>query len=174
MTSLSTLVFASHGSFGLNLDLFETNIINLAIVIAILVKFLPGFLGGILQRRREVILADLKDAEEGLAQATAALALAQQELSSAQAKADQIRIDGKARAQAIRLDGDRRTIQEMALLKEGADSDVNAEVSRVRDQLRREAARLAIEKALASLTNKLDAESQARLIDQSISNLGNA
>jgi len=49
--SFNTLVFASHGSFGLNFDPFQTNIINLAIVIAILVKFLPGFLGGILQRR---------------------------------------------------------------------------------------------------------------------------
>ena len=172
--SIPALVFASHGSFGLNLDPFQTNIINLAIVIAILVKFLPGFLGGILQRRRELILADLQDAEESLAQASAALAVAQQELASAQAKADQIRVDGKARAQAIRLESDQRTIQEMALLKQGADSDVNAEVARVRDQLRREAARLAIEKALASLAAKLDAQSQARLIDQSISNLGNA
>ena len=174
MTSLTALVFASHGSFGLNFDPFQTNIINLAIVIAILVKFLPGFLGGILQRRRELILADLQDAEEGLAQASSALAVAQQELSSAQAKADQIRVDGKARAQAIRLESDQRTIQEMALLKQGADADVNAEVSRVRDQLRREAARLAIEKALASLPGRLDEKSQARLIDQSISNLGNA
>jgi len=174
MTPSTALVFASHGSFGLNLDPFQTNIINLAIVIAILVKFLPGFLGGILKRRREVILADLQDAEENLAKASAALEVAQQELSSAQAKAEQIRIDGKARAQSIRLESEHRTIQEMALLKQGADADVTAEVSRVRDQLRREAVRLAIEKALASLPARLDASSQATLIDQSISNLGNA
>jgi F-type H+-transporting ATPase subunit b len=174
MTSLTAYVFASHGSFGLNLDPFQTNIINLAIVIAILVKFLPGFLGGILQRRREVILADLQDAEEGLATATAALAVAQQELSEAQAKAEQIRIDGQARAKSIRLDSEQRTITEMALLRQGADADLNAEVSRVRDQLRREAARLAIEKALSSLPGRLDDSSQSRLIDQSISNLGNA
>ena len=174
MTSLTAYVFASHGNFGLNLDPFQTNIINLAIVIAILVKFLPGFLGGILQRRREVILADLQDAEEGLAKAAAALAVAQQELSEAQAKAEQIRIDGQARAKAIRLESEERTIKEMALLRQGADADLNSEVSRVRDQLRREAARLAIEKALASLPGRLDDSSQSRLIDQSISNLGNA
>ncbi|MCX5944537.1 MAG: F0F1 ATP synthase subunit B [Cyanobacteria bacterium] len=174
MTSLTAFVFASHGTFGLNLDPFQTNIINLAIVIAILLKFLPGFLGGILQKRREVILADLQDAEEGLSTATAALVVAQEELSSAQAKADQIRLDGKARAKLIRLDSEQRTIQEMALLRQGADSDLNAEVSRVREQLRREAARLAIEKALASLPGRLDQGAQSRLIDQSISNLGNA
>ncbi len=174
MTFLTAPLVATHGSFGLNLDPFQTNIINLAIVIAILVKFLPGFLGGILQKRREVILADLQEAEESLAKATAALAVAQQELSNAQAQAEQIRIDGKARAQAIRLESEQRTIQEMALLRQGADADLNAEVSRVRDQLRREAARLAIEKALATLPGRLDASAQARLIDQSISTLGNA
>ena len=46
MTSTLPSLFASHGSFGLNLDIFETNIINLAIVIAGLVWFLRGFLGG--------------------------------------------------------------------------------------------------------------------------------
>ena len=67
-------LLASHGSgFGLNTNIFETNIINLAIVIAGLVYFLRGFLGGILERRRSSILADLKDAEERLATATAAV-----------------------------------------------------------------------------------------------------
>jgi len=52
-------LFASHGGFGLNLNVFETNIVNLAIVIFGLYKFLPNFLGGILERRRAIILADL-------------------------------------------------------------------------------------------------------------------
>jgi F-type H+-transporting ATPase subunit b len=47
-TYLAFPLLASHSGFGLNLNLFETNIINLAIVIATLVWFLKGFLGGIL------------------------------------------------------------------------------------------------------------------------------
>ena len=39
---------------------------------------------------------------------------------------------------------------------------------------RREAARLAIEKALATLPGKLDDKAQAQLVNQSIQNLGNA
>jgi F-type H+-transporting ATPase subunit b len=70
-------LLASHGGFGLNLNPFETNIINLAIVIVGLWKFLPGFLGSILSRRREAILQDLRDAEERLNAATSALATAQ-------------------------------------------------------------------------------------------------
>jgi len=167
-------LFASHGAFGLNLNVFETNIVNLAIVIFGLYKFLPNFLGGILERRRAIILADLKDAEERLAGATTALAQAQKDLAEAQQKAEQIRADGKARAEAIRLDSEKRTVEEMARVKQGAVADLNAEASRVSAQLRREAARLAIEKALATLPGKLDDKAQAQLVNQSIATLGNA
>ena len=167
-------ILASHGGFGLNLDVFETNIVNLAIVIFALYKFLPNFLGGILERRRATILADLKDAEERLANATTALAQAQTGLADAQLKADQIRADGKARAEAIRLESEKRTIEEMARLKQGAASDLDAEAARVSNQLRREAARLAIEKDLATLPGKLNEQAHAQLVNQSIQNLGNA
>ncbi len=166
-------LFASHGSFGLNLDLFETNIINLVIVIAALWKFLPSFLGGILERRRAAILSDLDDAEQRLSQANASLSEAQAALASAQQKAEQIRVDGKARAAAIRAESEARTVDEMARLKQGAMADLDAEAARVTEGLRREAARQAIDKVLASLSGKLDASAQARLIDQSIQNLGN-
>jgi F-type H+-transporting ATPase subunit b len=175
MNHLLLHTLASHGGgFGLNLNPFETNIINLAIVIAGLIYFLRGFLGGILERRRTAILSDLKEAEERLATATASVAKAQQELTEAQARAERIRADGKSRAQAIRLENEKRTVEEMARLKQESVSDLQSEASRVSDQLRREAARLAIEKALASLPGRLDATAQARLIDQSIQSLGNA
>ena len=167
-------LFAHHGGFGLNLNPLDTNLINLVIVIGVLVWFLRGFLGGILERRRQAILADLQDAEERLKAANAALAQAQQDLAAAQQKAERIRADGKVRAEALRAESERRTIEEMARLKEDASADRNAEAARVNQLLRREAARLAIEKALASLPSKLDDGAQARLIDQSINTLGNA
>lgn len=174
MTPFPAHLLASHGEFGLNFNLFETNIINLAIVIAGLVWFLRGFLGGILERRRSAILADLKDAEERLAAASAALSLAQQGLGEAQQKAEQIRIDGKARADAIRFDNEKRTVEEAARVIQGAMADLENEATRVSSQLRRETARLAIEQALAALPARLDDAAQARFIDQSIQTLGNA
>ena len=173
IASLST-VFAHHGGFGLNLNPLDTNLINLVIVIGVLVWFLKGFLGGMLERRRQSILSELNDAEERLKSANAALAQAQQDLAAAQQKAEQIRADGQARAQAVRADSERRTIEDMARLKQDAVADLNAEAARVSDLLRREAARQAIENALAALPGKLDASAQARLIDQSINTLGNA
>lgn len=170
---VAPILLAHQGGFGLNLNLFETNLINLVIVIGVLVWFLKGFLGGILERRRQAILADLSDAEQRLQSATRALAQAQQDLAAAQQKADQIRLDGQARAESVRSDSERRTIEEMARMKEDAGADLQAEASRVTALLRREAARLAIEQALSTLPTKLDDAAQARLIDQSITTLGN-
>ncbi len=168
---MTYLIFASEG-FGLNLNIFETNIINLAIVVFGLYKFLPGFLGKILERRRTTILSDLKEAEERLTQAKDSLSQAKEELASAKQKADKIRNDCKARAEAIRLESEKRTVEEMARIKQGAASDLNAEAARVTSQLRKEAAELAIEKALAMLPQKLDSNTQDNFLKQSIKNIG--
>ena len=173
MTMLPTL-FASEGGFGLNLNLFETNLINLVIVIGVLYWFLKGFLGGILERRRQAILKDLEDSEGRLRKATAELARAQEDLAAAQQKAEKIRVDGKARAEAIRKDGEHRTIQAMAALKQDALADLNAEGARLTEELRRQAALAAIDKVMAELPGRLDAAGQSRLIDSSISNLEDA
>ena len=170
---MTLFTYASEG-FGLNLDLFETNIINIAVVIFALYKFLPGFLGKILEKRRTTILTDLKDAEERLSQAKNSLSKAKDELASAKQKADKIRNDCKARAEAIRLESEKRTVEEMARIKQGAASDLTAEAARVTSQLRKEAAELAIEKALAILPKKLDSSTQDNFLKQSIKNIGDS
>ena len=168
---MNSLIFASEG-FGLNLNIFETNIINLAVVVFGLYKFLPGFIGKILERRRTTILSDLKEAEDRLVQAQGSLSKAKDELASAKQKADKIRNDCKARAESIRLESEKRTVEEMARIKQGAASDLNAEAARVTSQLRKEAAELAIQKALAMLPKKLDSNTQDKFLKQSITNIG--
>ena len=49
---MNLTLLATEG-FGLNFNLFETNILNWAVVVFGLYKFLPGFLGKMLQKRRE-------------------------------------------------------------------------------------------------------------------------
>jgi len=168
---MTSLIFASEG-FGLNLNIFETNILNLAVVVFGLYKFLPGFLGKILEKRRTSILSDLNEAEERLSQSKGALLKAKEELASAKQKADKIRNDCKSRAEAIRLESEKKTVEEMARIKQGAASDLNAEAARVTSQLRKEAAELAIEKALALLPQKLDSNTQDKFLKESIKNIG--
>ena len=158
----------------LNFNLLETNLVNLAIVIGVLFWFLRGFLGGILERRRSAILQDLQDAEARLKTATEELIKAQSELAAAQQKAEQIRVDGQKRAAAIRVEGEKRTISVMAAIKQGASADADAEASRIKDALRREAALAAIDKVLTDLPGRLDDAAQSQLIDSTIRNLENA
>ena len=158
----------------LNFNPLETNLVNLAIVIGVLFWFLRGFLGGILERRRSAILQDLQDAEARLKTASEELTKAQSELAAAQQKAEQIRIDGQKRAAAIRAEGEKRTISVMAAIKQGAAADADAEASRIKDALRREAAMAAIDKVMKDLPGRLDDAAQSKLIDSTIRNLENA
>jgi len=157
--------------FGLNLNLFETNVLNWAVVVFGLYKFLPGFLGKMLQKRREGILLELKDAEDRLQKATQALEKAKTDLSLAEEKASQIKADSLKRSESIRMESEKKAIEEMARIKQSAISDESSEASRAISQLRKEAVELAIKKALDSLPNRLDQNTQENLVTQSIDNI---
>jgi len=83
-----------HGSFGINTNLLETNILNLAVVIGVLVYFGGDVLTSLLTTRKEVILKSLNDAEERYQEATAKLAEAKEQLALATTKAEEIRAQG--------------------------------------------------------------------------------
>ena len=167
---MNIALFATDG-FGLNLNLFETNVINWAVVIFGLYKFLPGFLGKMLQKRREGILLELKDAEDRLSNATIALEKAKSDLLLAEEKASQIKADSLKRSEAIKLESEKKAIEEMARIKQSAISDESSEASRAISQLRQEAVELAIRKVLDSLPNKLDRSTQENLVTKSINDI---
>ncbi len=157
--------------FGLNLNLFETNVLNWAVVVFGLYKFLPGFLGKMLQKRREGILLELKEAENRLLKATQALDKAKTDLSLAEEKASQIKADSLKRSESIRMESEKKAIEEMARIKQSAISDESSEAKRAISQLRKEAVEIAIKKALDSLPNRLDQNAQENLVTQSINNI---
>ena len=157
--------------FGLNLNLFETNVLNWAVVVFGLYKFLPGFLGKMLQKRREGILLELKDAEDRLLQAKKALEKAKTDLSLAEDKASQIKADSLKRSESIRMESEKKAIEEMARIKQSAISDESLEASRAIPQLRKEAVEIAINKALDSLPSRLDQTTQENLVTQSINKI---
>ena len=167
---MNLTLLATEG-FGLNFNLFETNILNWAVVVFGLYKFLPGFLGKMLQKRREGILLELKDAEERLKKANDAYSKAKADLSLAHEKAEQIKADSLKRSEAIKMESEKKAIEEMARIKQSAISDESSEASRAISQLRKEAVELAIQKALDSLPSRLDQTTQENLVTQSINNI---
>eukprot|EP00850_Spirogloea_muscicola_P023829 SM000392S14718 [mRNA] locus=s392:4847:14461:+ [translate_table: standard] len=79
--------------FGLNTNLLETNLINLAVVIGVLVYFGKGVLSTLLDNRKETILSTIQDAEERYQEAAEKLKQARARLHQAKVKADEIRIE---------------------------------------------------------------------------------
>jgi len=171
-TMMATPLLPATEGFGLNLDVLNGNLVNLAILIPVLLWFLKGFLGGILSRRRETILQDLHGAESRLAEATAQLEKAQVELAAARETAQTILRDGQARADAMRAEGEQRAIAEMARLQEEAKADMDSEARRINNELRRSTSEQAIALALQGLPNALSPKKQARLLEATINSLG--
>jgi F-type H+-transporting ATPase subunit b len=92
-----TIFPLGHG-FGINTDIFETNIINLAVVIAIVVSFVGNNLTAVLDDRKKTILNNLQEATQRALEAEEKLNLARTQLELAKKKAQEIRAEGVSRA----------------------------------------------------------------------------
>lgn len=87
-----------HGGFGINTNLFETNIINLAAVVGIVVSFVGNNLSALLEDRKKTILSNLEEANQRALEAQEKLNKAKANLEFAKKKAQEIREEGIARA----------------------------------------------------------------------------
>jgi F-type H+-transporting ATPase subunit b len=86
-----------HG-FGINTNIFETNIINLAAVVGIVVSFVGNNLTAILEDRKKTILNNLQEATQRALEAEEKLSQARTQLELAKKKAKEIREEGVSRA----------------------------------------------------------------------------
>jgi F-type H+-transporting ATPase subunit b len=86
-----------HG-FGINTDIFETNIINLAVVIAIVVSFVGNNLTAVLEERKKMIINNLQEATQRALEAEEKLNQARTQLELAKKKAQEIRAESVLRA----------------------------------------------------------------------------
>lgn len=162
------------GGFGLNADILETNLVNLAIVIGLLVYFGRGFLGKILGDRRSAIETAIKEAEERRQQAASALAEEQQKLAQAQQEATRVRAEAEERATATRATILEQSERDIERLRESVSQDVDAERARAIAELRQRVTALALQKAEADLPAHLNDDVQRGIIDRSISLIGGA
>lgn len=101
--SLSLLQISNFGlnlaeGFGINTNIFETNIINLAAVLAVVISFVGKNLTALLEDRKKTILGNLQEASQRAAEAQERLNQAKAQLELAKNKAQQIREEGVLRA----------------------------------------------------------------------------
>lgn len=159
-----------HG-FGLNFDLLEANIINLALLVGILVYYGGQAVGKILTERRAKIEAEIQEAEGRASKASAELAGAQQKLAQAKEEAKQILATAKQTAQRAKEEVLAKGNLEVERMKATAAADVSSEQDRAIAQLRQRTVALAIERVEGQLKDRLDDSKQERLIDRCIGQL---
>jgi F-type H+-transporting ATPase subunit b len=158
--------------FGLNLDIFETNLINLLILLGVLFYYGRGIVANILNERQSRIAQQIQDVESRLKQASVSLEEENKKLKEAQATAEKIVADAKVNAEkakaAILTQGD----LEVERLKAVAVQDLNSEQEKAIAELRQKVAAMAIAKVESQLKGVLDDNAQQKLIDRSIAQLG--
>ena len=172
LTQAWGLLASETKGFGLNFDILETNIINLAIVIGVLIYFGKGFLGSKLQERREAIETAIKDAEARQKKAAASLAEQQQKLQMAKKEAERIKAEAQTNAEAAREAVLAQSAKDIERIKASAAQDLSSQQDKVMQELRRRVSAMAMEKVRSRLPNILDQDTQTKLVDQSISQLG--
>lgn len=160
------------GGFGLNLDIFETNLINLALLIGILFYFGRKVLTNILNERRINIETEIQGAEARLKEAQIALSKVQEQLTQAQAEAQSIRSSAEENASSARSEILAKAAQDVERLKQNAAADLNTERDRAIAELRQRVSTLALQKVESDLRSGIADDVQQTLIDRSIAQVG--
>jgi F-type H+-transporting ATPase subunit b len=175
---IETLLFLAEAhsevesGFGLNLDIFETNLINLTLLVGILVYFGKPVLSKILAERRSKISEQIQAVEQKKKQAEVTLANEQKKLEEAKVTAAKIRSEATTNAQKAREMILAQGEKEVQRLKEVAGKDLSSEQEKAIAQLRERVVALALENAKSQMENMLNDDVQRKLIDSSIAKLG--
>jgi F-type H+-transporting ATPase subunit b len=171
---LNCMNFPLGEGFGINTNLFETNVINLAVVIGVLVYFGGDVLSTILKNRQDSITKSVTDAELRFQEATKKLEDAKAQLQVAKTKAEEIRAQGLVTAQQSAKTLLERAQEDITRLEESKQSTIRVEEEKVVAQICEQISSLALSKAAASVKTRLakDVRLQRRVLDLNIALLG--
>jgi F-type H+-transporting ATPase subunit b len=166
------LATAGNGGVGLNLDLIETNLFNLTLVVGFVIVFGRKVLTEILTERRALIETAIKDIEDRQKQAISALEVAKQNLAQAKAEAEIIRKTAVISAASAKAEIEAKTAADIARMQQLAAANTSTEQDKAIAELRARITALAIAQAEAQFKNLLTESAQSTLIDRSIAMVG--
>ena len=146
---------------------------NLALLISILVIYGRRPLQDFLSNRKSEIEKNLNDAAETLDSAERQLREWQERNSQLDEELARIRSTAQARGEAEKVDIINQTEAASARMKENMKLTVNQEIRRAKNELRAEAAELAVELAAKLLSEKVTDDDRSRLVNEFIEGIGN-
>ncbi|HVM64699.1 MAG TPA: F0F1 ATP synthase subunit B [Acidimicrobiales bacterium] len=148
-------------------------ILAFAIVVFLMWKYaFPSVKKG-MDARTERIRESLSSAEQAKDDAEAVLAEYQRQLADARNEANRIIEEARQTADALRRDLTARAEADAAEIRNRATADIEAAKDRAMDELRSQLTDLAIGLAERVVRTNIDRDSNARLVDEYISTIGN-
>jgi len=169
LNSFSTQI--ADGGVSFKFDIFESNIINLTILVGGLFYLLSGALSESLLERQQKILGAIQESEEKLQEATTRLTEGETKLAQAQIVIESIQKDATQTAAQVKstilTDGK----AEIERLTAAAKVQIGTIETRVRKQISDYVATLALQRITMQLEGKLNSGLQQQIIDRNISKL---
>ena len=141
--------------FGINTNILETNLINLGVIIGALIYLGGGFIGPLLDGRKERIFKDLREANERYERAQQALREAQSEFEQAQTNAVAIRTEAKTTAENLAAQMMTRCEQDVARFTSSTQVVINAEQEKIKRKIRSQFSQEVLRDAKSRLKNLL-------------------
>ena len=164
--------FSTHLAVSFNPDIFESNVINLTILVGGLFYLGSNALSESLSERQEKIMGAIKEAEERLEQATVRLSEGEKQLEQAQLVIESINKDAETTARNVKSSilTDGKT--EIERLTSTAKAQIGTIEARVRKQISEYVVTLALTRVTLQLEGKLNPNLQQQILDRNISKLG--
>ena len=158
-------------AIGLNPDIFETNVINIAILLGGVVYLGGNALSTGLAERQQKILSSIQEAEERLQQAVAKLAESTKQLEQMQLVLDTIKGDAEKAALQVKTSILTEGKLEIERLTASAKTQITTVEAKVKKQISDYVVTLALKRVTLQLETKLNNNIQQKIINRNISQL---
>jgi F-type H+-transporting ATPase subunit b len=169
---LNTSTLLNSGNFRLNTDILETNVINIAILIVVLVQFVGGALTTSLADRKQKIVDNINDAETRLTEAKDRLAEANVQLAQTKVAIDKIVQELQVTKVNIIKTGANRISQEMVAQMKSSELAISLQEQKLLTQIKQQIITLAIKRVVTKLKQDLTISQHVLIINKCIKRLG--
>ena len=142
--------------FGFNTNLIETNVLNLAVVIGVVIKVVGDSLRSLLDQRRKTILSTLQEADLKAKEAKQRLEAAQRTLEEARSRVQEIRIQTVQTVEREKSEAQKQLERDLNRLRERRDQAIQLERQRATQFISYQISGLALNSAENILLNALN------------------
>lgn len=149
------LMFAGH--FGFNTNILETNVLNLAVVLAVVITYVGDAVRGLLANRKQTILNNFQEAEVRASEAQERLNQARAQVELAKTKAQQIREQALVTVEQEKNLFLRQTQDDIKRLGILQQETLNFEQQKAQNELAQKLVRLALHQVQEKLNQRLNA-----------------